>query len=270
MTTEIQIFRNEKFGEFRTAEINGNIYFAGSDIAKVLGYSNPQKAVIDHCREDGITIREVTDSLGRSQDMKFISEGNLYRLIIKSQMPEADKFEKYIFDEVLPSIRKHGGYLTPAKTEELLNNPDLIIQLATSLKEERAKIKFQQVVIDAQASKINLDAPKVIFADAVAISKDSILIGQLAKYLKQNGIDIGQNRLFKILRDSGYLCVRGDSYNLPTQKAMEMGLFEIKESTVINPDGSVRITRTTKVTGKGQIYFVNKFLNNHRILAKVS
>jgi anti-repressor protein len=252
--TNIQIFNNPKFGEIRTREENGNILFCGSDVAKALGYDQPHKAVERHCRKDGGMFRTVTDSLGREQQAKFISEGDLYRLVANSKLPSAQEFEAWIFDEVLPSIRKHGAYMTPERLEHVLLNPDTLIQLAQNLKNEQEKRL-------AAERQIEMDKPKVIFASALEVSNNSILVGELAKLLKQNGIDLGQNRLFSWLRDNGYLCKGGENYNLPSQYSMELGLFEIKKSTVNNPDGSVRVTRTPKVTGKGQIYFVNKLAN---------
>lgn len=248
---DLQIFKSPEFGQVRTVEIDGKIYFVASDIAKALGYTNTSKAINDHCK--GVTKRYIPTN-GGNQEMNIIPEGDIYRLAAKSELPGAEKFESWIFDEVLPTIRKHGMYAT----EELLNDPDLAIKAFTALKEER------QRRLEAE-QQIQLDKPKVLFAEAVEVSKSSILIGELAKILKQNGIEIGQNRLFAWMREEGYLCKSGENYNLPTQYSMELGLFEIKKTTINNPDGSVRVTRTTKVTGKGQIYFVNKFRNGEEI-----
>lgn len=239
--------------ELRTVTVEGETLFCGKDVATILGYTNPSKALGDHCR-DGVTKRyPIQDSLGRTQEAVFITEPDLYRLIIHSKLPTAEKFERWVFEDVLPTIRKNGGYLTPAKLEEALLNPDTLIQLAQNLKAEQKKNRL----LEAQAET---NAPKVLFADAVATSKTSILIGDLAKILKSNGINIGQNRLFAWMRGKDYLCKnRGEMWNMPTQKSMELGLFEVKESTHQQPDGTVRITKTTKVTGKGQQYFINKF-----------
>jgi anti-repressor protein len=252
---DLQIFKNPEFGEIRTfTEQDGSITFCGTDVATALGYTNPTKAIRDHCKEDGVTIRSVIDSLGRTQQAKFISEGNLYRLIAGSHLPEAEKFESWIFDEVIPSIRKHGAYMTPETIEKALLNPDTIIRLATELKAEREQRK-------ALESKVEADKPKVLFADAVATSESPMLIGELAKVLKQNGVDIGEKRLFGWMRENGYLIKRkGTDYNAPTQKSMEMGLFRVKETAITHSDGHVTVNRTTKVTGKGQQYFINKFL----------
>ena len=191
---------------------------------------------------------------GGTQQARFISEPDLYRLITHSKLPDAQNFEKWVFEEVLPTIRNHGAYLTPQKIEEVLTDPDTIIQLATNLKREQERRR-------ALETKVKDDAPKVLFADSVTTAKTSILVGQLAKLITQNGHQIGQNRLFAWLRDNGYLSRRkGADWNMPCQQYVEAGLFEIKESTHTQPDGVVRITRTPKVTGKGQVYFLSKFL----------
>lgn len=193
--------------------------------------------------------------------MSFIPEGDVYRLIAHSKLPKAQEFESWVFDEVLPTIRKHGAYMTEQTLEDALTSPDFLIRLATQLKEEQEARRALEAENAAQAQQIAADAPKVVFANAVATSKSSILVGDLAKLLRQNGIEMGQKRLFAWLRDNGYLMKRGESYNMPTQQSMERGLFEIKEGSVANPDGSIRVTRTVKCTGKGQQYFVNLFLS---------
>lgn len=247
---ELQIFKNEEFGEIRTVQLNNETYFVGKDVAEALKYNEPHKAIQRHVEEDDRTKHPVTDSSGRDQEAWIITESGLYALIFGSKLESAKRFKHWVTSEVLPSIRKHGVYAV----DELLENPDMAIKAFTALKEEREKNKLLQADNDRMK-------PKEIFADAVATSHTTILIGDLAKILKQNGVEIGQKRLFAWLRDNGYLIKRnGTDYNMPTQKAMERGLFEIKESTVNNPDGSVRINRTTKVTGKGQQYFINKFL----------
>lgn len=251
----VEIFKNERFGEVRVATINEKPYFMGSDVARALGYSNPQKAIIDHCKEDGITIREVIDSLGRKQDAKFISEGNMYRLIAKSTLPSAEKFESWVFDEIVPSIRKDGGYIVsaPEETTEQL--------ITRALQVAQAALERSQRQLEAQA-------PKVLFADAVATSDRSVLVSELAKVLKQNGVEIGQNRLFSWLRQNGYLLSKGDYYNQPAQKYMEKGLFELKKTSISKPDGTVITTTTTKITGRGCIYFTNKFLSINEKLGR--
>lgn len=250
---DLQIFKNDDCGEIRIVEENGKVWFCSKDVATALGYADTKKAVIQHCKEDGVAIYPLIDSMGREQQAKFINEGNVYRLITHSKLPSAQKFESWVFDEVIPSIHKHGAYMTGETLEKALTSPDFLIELATKLKEEQAK----RIELE---NKIEEDKPRVLFAQAVETSKSTILVGDLAKILRQNGVDIGQRRLFDWLRDNGYLMKAGSSRNLPTQSAMDAGLFEIKESTVNNPDGSIRINKTTKVTGKGQTYFVNKFL----------
>lgn len=252
---EIQIFNSPEFGSVRTLETtDGKVLFCGADIAKALGYADTAKAIKAHCKENGWAICPVIDSIGRTQQAKFIDEGNLYRLITHSKLPNAERFESWVFDEVLPTIRKHGAYMTDDTLEKALTSPDFLIQLATNLKEEQAKRKALELRIEA-------DKPKVVFADAVSVANTSILIGELAKILKQNGVKTGQNRLFEYLRTNGYLISRrGSDRNMPTQKAMEMGLFEIKETVVSHSDGHTTINKTPKITGKGQQYFINRFL----------
>ena len=246
----IQIFNNPEFGEVRTMEEDGKVLFVASDVAKALGYKNTSKAINDHCK--GVTKR-YTLTEGGKQEMNVIPEGDVYRLVTHSKLPSAERFESWVFDEVLPAIRKHGAYMTKDTLEKALTSPDFGIRLLTELKAEREKNA-------AQAAEIEAARPKVIFADAVATSKTCILVGALAKLIKQNGIDIGQNRLFAWLRDNGYLIKSGENKNMPTQAAMDMKLFEVKESHFMDNNGTNKTTRTTKVTGKGQQYFINKFL----------
>lgn len=248
----LQTFNHPLFGELPVIQVENKPYVGATAAAKMLGYVNVSDAIIRHTKKEGVVFHEVLTNGGK-QNMKFISEGNLYRLITNSKLPNAEQFEEWVFDEVLPSIRKHGAYMTPDTIEKVLSDPDTIIQLATTLKQERAKRMEVEALVEKQK-------PKVIFADAVETSDTSILIGQLAKLITQNGFSIGQNRLFAWLRNEGYLGKKGAHYNEPTQYAVERGWFEVVERTVNNQDGSVRITRTTKVTGKGQIYFINKFL----------
>lgn len=246
---ELRIFENVDFGQVRTIEIDNKPYFCGKDVASALGYTIPSKAINTHCK--GVSKMEVPTNGGK-QEMLFISEGDLYRLITHSKLPQAEKFESWIFDEVLPTIRRHGMYAT----EELLDNPDIAIAAFTALKEEREKRKLLE-------AKVAEDNPKVLFADAVNTSKTSILVGDLAKILNQNGVDIGGTRLFKWLRNNGYLIKRkGTDYNSPTQKSMELGLFEVKETAITHSDGHVSVNKTPKVTGKGQVYFINKLLKD--------
>lgn len=240
---DLTIFNSNEFGEIRTVTIDGKPYFVATDVATALGYVNPRKAVNNHCK--GVTKRD-TPTFSGVQQMSYINEGDLYRLIMKSKLPAAEKFESWVVDEVLPAIRKTGNYQMQAPQGKEL--------LALAVLEA-------QKTIEAQTAEIERMKPKEIFADAVAASHTSILIGDLAKLLRQNGVETGQRRLFDWLRENGYLIKRkGSDWNMPTQRSMELGLFEVKESTVNNPDGSVRTNRTTKVTGKGQQYFINKFI----------
>lgn len=248
----VQIFKNAEFGEIRTLVEHEQVLFCASDVAKALGYARPNDAVNQHCRA---TVKRRTPISGKIQDINFIPEGDVYRLIIRSKLPAAEKFERWVFDEVLPTIRKHGVYMTDDALHKAITEPDFLIRLATELKQEKEARQQAEQQIEA-------DRPKVLFAGAVSASHTSILIGDLAKLLKQNGYETGQKRLFQQLRDEGYLIKSGSSKNMPTQKAMEMGLFEVKETAFNNPDGTIRVTKTTKVTGKGQVYFINLYLGH--------
>lgn len=245
MTRQLFDFKGQPV---RTVTINNEPYFIAPDVTKILGLSNTSVA-LSRLDDD----ERSKFNLGRQGETNVVNEYGLYELIIASRKPQAHEFKRWITHEVLPAIRKHGAYMTPQTIEKALLNPDTIINLATQLKEEQQHRKQLQAENDVMK-------PKALFADAVATSDTSILIGQLAKIMKQNGVDMGQNRLFKWMRNHGFLGKRGDSYNKPTQKAMNLGVFEVKERTVNNPDGSIRVTITTKVTGKGQQYFINKFL----------
>jgi toxin-antitoxin system, toxin component, bro family len=256
MRNELTVFENEKFGKLEVLVENGKEYFPATETAKILGYKDPNKAINTHCKKDGWVIRPVIDRLGRTQEKKFINEGNLYRLIAKSNLPQAEVFESWVFDEVLPTIRKTGMYVT----DELLNNPDLAIKAFTRLKEEQEKRMRLEKEIEEQA-------PAVAFANSLTVSKDCILVRELSKILKQNGIDVGETRLFEWLRQNGYLISKaGSDWNLPTQKSMNLGLFVIKEGTRMSTTEGSKITKTPKVTGKGQQYFLNKFLKNNRLM----
>lgn len=246
----LKIFENAEFGQIRTAEVDGEPWFVGKDVAVSLGYADPSSAVSKNVdAEDKTTLLLEQDGSNYKSKTTIISESGLYALIFGSKLESAKRFKHWVTSEVLPAIRKHGVYAV----DELLNNPEMAIKAFTALKEEREKNKKLQTDVDRMK-------PKEIFADAVAASKTSILIGDLAKILKQNGIETGRQRLFDQLRREGYLIKSGTSRNMPTQRSMEMGLFEVKETTISNPDGSVRTTKTTKVTGKGQQYFINRYL----------
>ena len=253
----IQVFKNEQFGEIRTVlNENKEPMFCLADICKSIGLSNPSSVSSRLDEEDRAKI-----DLGRDNQLfgntvaTFVTESGLYQVILGSDSPKVRPFKKWVTNDVLPSIRNHGAYMTNEAIEKALTSPDFLIQLANQLKSE------QQARFIAE-TKIKQQAPKVLFANALVAAENSILIGRLATILKQNGIDIGQNRLFKWLRNNGYLCKTGERYNQPTQQAMESGLFEVNYNTVVRSDKSIQ-TVTTKVTGKGQMYFINKFLNTN-------
>lgn len=247
---QLQIFSNEEFGEIRTVVINNEPVFCLSDICKALEMSNPTM-VAQRLDEDERTKLD----LGRQGETNFITESGLYAVILRSDKPNAKKFRKWVTSEVLPSIRKNGGYIAG---QETLSDDEL---LSKALMVAQKKIDEKNQLIAMQDTRIQEMVPKERFADAVASSETSILIGDLAKILRQNGIEIGQKRLFIWLRENGYLIKRkGADWNMPTQKSMEKELLEVKERTISNPDGSVRISKTPKVTGKGQVYFVNLFI----------
>lgn len=241
---ELQVFKNQEFGSVRTLTFNDEPWFVGKDVALVLKYSNPQKAIRDHVDEEDRTVNESFTVHGTA--ITLINESGLYSLILSSKLPSAKKFKRWVTSEVLPALRKTGQY----QVKEL-SGQELMAE---------ALIEAQSVLA-AKDKQIQEMKPKVVFADAVATSHTSILVGELAKILKQNGIDMGQKRLFAWLREKGYLIKRqGTDYNMPTQKAMELGLFEIKEGSYVNGSGVNITTKTPKITGKGQQYFINKFL----------
>lgn len=251
---ELQIF-NFKGNEVRTLTIEGEPYFVGKEVAEILGYERPDNAVRNHVDAEDKLMHSISAS-GQMRNMTVINESGLYSLILSSKLEKAKEFKRWVTNEVLPSIRKRGMYATPQTAEKILEDPDFLIKALQDLKQEREKRK----ALETENKSMQ---PKALFADAVATSKTSILIGDLAKILKQNGVNIGQKRLFEWLRNNGYLAKRyGSDYNMPTQRAMELGLFEIKETVITHADGHTTISKTPKVTGKGQQYFINKFLAN--------
>lgn len=249
---QLQVFNNTEFGQVRTMMISGSPWFVAKDVCECLGMTKHRDAV---SRLDGDERGSVeVDTLGGTQQMAAVNEYGLYSLVLSSRKPSAKAFKRWITHEVIPAIRKHGAYMTGETLEQALTSPDFLIRLATELKTEQEARRLAEAQIEA-------NKPKVLFADSVAASHGSILVGELAKLLNQNGIDIGQNRLFNWLRENGYLiCRKGTDYNMPTQRSMEMQLFSIKETAITHSDGHVSISKTVKVTGKGQLYFVNKFL----------
>lgn len=250
---EMKIFENPEFGSVRTVMIDDEPWMVGKDVAEALGYTDTFGALKKHVDEEDKQNCQ-NDSFNTPRGMAVINESGLYSLVLSSKLPSAKKFRRWVTSEVLPAIRKTGGYQMPQTYAEAL-------RALADKSEEAERLEKENVALLEDNKQMK---PKAIFADAVATSEDVILIGQLAKILKGNGIEIGQNRLFKWLRKNGFLIKKGEGYNLPTQYAMERELFRIKERTVANPDGSVRITKTVMVTGKGQQYFVNRFLNEDR------
>ena len=250
--SELQTFNFEEL-PVRTLTVDKEPYFVGKDVARILGYKRTADAIRDHVELEDKGVGKI-QTPGGMQNVTIINESGLYSLIFSSKLESAKRFKRWVTSEVLPAIRKHGLYATDNLIENTLNNPDYIINVLTEYKKE----KEHNLALKQQVKE---NKPKVLFADSVAGSDNSILVGELAKLLKQNGVDVGQNRLFKWLRNNGYLIKKsGESYNLPTQKSMDLEILDIKKRVINNPDGSSKITRTPKVTGKGQQYFINKFL----------
>lgn len=252
--TDIQIFSNPQFGEIRTLADEANEpLFCAKDVATALGYADTADAIQRHCKSGKKVFHPHANGIG-GVNMVFITEKDVYRLIMRSNLPDAEKFQDWVCDEVLPTIRKHGVYATPQTIDNLLADPDNAIKVFQTLKEER---QLRQIA----EAKIKEDAPLVGFANALLTAKTSCLIGELAKIISQNGYPIGQNRLFEWLRDNGYLGKHGERRNIPNQQYVEMGLFEIKKGVRSGNDGVLYETKTPKITVKGQQYFINKFLN---------
>lgn len=265
----LQIFNNKEFGNVRAVVVNDLPWFVGKDVCEAFGDTNYRRS-LSNIDESDKGVSQI-DTPGGKQNMVVINESGLYSLLFQMQPQKAKgvsqndtlinerieklhRFKHWVTSEVLPSIRKNGGYIAG---QETMSDEEL---MAKALLVANNKIAERDKIIEQKQARIEQMKPKEIFADAVATSHTSILVGDLAKLICQNGVQIGQKRLFVWLRDKGYLIKSGSSYNMPTQRYIEQGLFEIKESNLVNPDGSVRITRTPKVTGKGQVYFVNKFL----------
>lgn len=275
MKDQVTIFENAQFGRIRTSLTkSGEPLFCLADVCKALDLGNPSQ-VKQRLQKNGVISNEVIDSMNRPQLMNFITEPNLYKCIFQSRKKEAEQFQDWVCGEVLPSIRKSGGYMVARQDETpeqimaraLMVAKDTIDRQQAALKQSENKNYLLQCQNDAltsmnegQQRHIKALMPGATFAKAVETSEHSILVGELARIIKQNGVEIGQNRLFQWLRDKGYLCKKGEMYNQPTQKALQMGLFELKKTVITKPNGDSLVTTTTKVTGKGQIYFVNKFL----------
>lgn len=249
----LQIFDSPDFGQIRTIQQNGEPWFVGKDVADILGYQNGSRDVNRHVDEDDRQNYK-NGTFESNRGLTIINESGLYSLILSSKMPKAKEFKRWVTSEVIPAIRKTGGYIAGSENmtdAEIMAKAVLVAQSTIRQRDQRIK----ELESDVAAAK-----PKVLFADAVSASDSTILIGDLAKILKQNGHPIGQKRLFNWMREQGYLIKRaGADYNSPTQRAMEMGLFKIKETAISHSDGHVSVSKTTKVTGKGQQYFINKF-----------
>lgn len=256
---DMQVFTNNMFGQVRVVQRDGEPWFVAADVCKALEIGNSRQAIVRLDDDEKGVIS--TDTLGGQQQANIVNEPGLYTLVLGSRKPEARLFKRWITHEVIPSIRKSGGYIAGQETlsdDELMARALLVAQNTIKLREERIKtLEHSNTALEA---KVEADAPKVLFADSVAASSQSILIGELAKILRQNGIDIGQNRLFERLRKEGYLGTYGEYYNIPTQRAMDLKLFEIKKRAINSPDGRNIVSTTVKVTGKGQQYFVNRYL----------
>lgn len=256
---DVQVFNHPMFGDIPAMIVESVELFGATEAAKALVFSNPYAAISNHVEIDDLTDHEVIDSLGRKQKKKFVNESGLYDLIFgaakqgnNSEIKErAKKFKRWVTSEVLPSIRKHGAYMTESTIEKVVTDPEFLIKLGQTLKQEQEARR----VLEQQ---IQLDKPKVLFAESLQASSDCILVANLAKMLKQNGVDIGQNRLFKWFRENGYLGKHGEHWNMPTQRAMDLKLFEVKTTVMNRPDKDPKISKTTVVTGRGQMYFLNK------------
>lgn len=253
---DLQLFQNPEFGRVRIVEVNGEAWMVGKDVAEALGYKDTVNAIKAHVDdEDKKGGWRITTPSGEQQ-MTIINESGLYSLVLSSKLPNARKFRRWVTTEVLPTVRKHGAYMTPETLQAAILNPDTMIQLCQQLKAEQEHSRQ----LEAENAAM---LPKAVFADAVSASKSSILVGELAKLLRQNGVDTGEKRLFHWLRQNGYLIKRnGADHNMPTQRSIEQGLFVIKETTVCHADGHTTISKTPKVTGKGQQYFVNLHLRS--------
>lgn len=256
---DFQIFKNDSFGAVRTVEVEGVPYFVGKDVAEILGYSNTRDALARHVDDEDKADVVIHDG-SQNRTMAVINESGVYALAFSSKLPKAKEFKRWVTSEILPTIRKHGAYMTDSVIEQALTSPDFLIQLATQLKEEKEKSARLESTVNKQNELLERSKPLVCFANCVKTADTSILVGELAKILRQNGVEIGQKRLFEWLRNNGYLIKSGSDRNMPTQYSMERGLFEIKETVISHSDGHTSISKTPKVSGKGQIYFVNKLI----------
>lgn len=256
---ELQIFQKDEFGQIRTIEENGTLLFVASDVTTALGYKNTSKATNDHCR--WVTKRYIPHPQSKIKqiEVNVIPKGDIYRLVANSELPGAEKFESWIFDEVIPQIHQTGGYIPIQEND---SDEDF---LARAVLVAQKTIEKKNTIIEQQQKRIEKDKPKVLYAEALEVSKECILVKEMANLLKQNGIDIGQNKFFEWLRANGYLCTaKGERYNMPTQRAMDLKLFEIKKGHRTRSNGSLKETKTPVITGRGQVYFMNKFLGKSK------
>lgn len=269
MNNDISIFNHPDFGQIRTAGTPDNPEFCAADVCRALGFTNGRKAVADHVDTPDVTKRDIGVVTGKKSDgtdayqnigMTFVNESGMYALIFGSKLPQAKEFKKWVTSEVLPSIRKHGAYATEATIDSIIADPDSGIRLLKALKEEREQRRLDESKASLLEEEAREQAPKVQFANAIIGSNSSCLIGELAKILTQNGYEIGQNRLFAWLRENHYLGTTGEYYNIPNQKYIEQGLFELKKNSH-SENGVMKTTVTPKVTQKGCAYFINKLLN---------
>ncbi len=255
--SNLQLF-NFEGNRVRTLKINDEPYFVGKDVASILGYSNTRDALNKHVDSEDKNTVAIHDGITRGNpNQVVINESGLYSLILSSKMPNAKRFKHWVTSEVLPAIRKHGAYMTDEKAFDVVNNKD---GLASLLQQAADQLRAKDIQIEKMK-------PKALFADSVATSKSTVLIGELAKILRGNGVDIGATRLFRWMREHGYLINRkGSDWNMPTQRSMNLGLFKIKETTINHSNGTTSISKTPKVTGKGQQYFINKFLKGRELV----
>lgn len=268
---DIQIFNSPQFGKIRTSGTPDSPLFCATDVCKALGYNNGRKAVADHCDKPSVTKRYIGVATGKRADgsdaiqsvpMTFVDESGLYSLIFGSKLKAAKEFKYWVTSEVLPSIRRHGMYATGATIERIIADPDSAIEILQAMQKERKERIEAEHRVSELEQQAEENRPKVIFSDAVSGSTSSCLIGELAKMICQNGVAIGERRLYQWLRDHHYLCAYGERYNQPYQQYIEQGLFTMKQN-VFSVNGEMRTRNTTKVTGKGQVYFINKFLADH-------
>lgn len=263
----LKIFRSSEFGELSVIIKDNKEYIEAIQVAMILGYSNPRDAIIRHCTNDGVIFSDVGVVTGKRSDnsdivqyvnKKFIDEGNMYRLIMRSKLPSAKRFERWVVDEVIPSIRNHGAYMSDDVISKTLEDPEFIICLATKLKEEKEEKVLALKKAEKLEASIAIDKPYTDFGKGIAASKDAITIGQFAKILNNDDRKIGRNRLFKWFRENGYFIANGKEKNIPKQAYINQGLFKVEENLVMTVDGEI-ISTTTLITGKGQLYFIDKF-----------